>query len=127
MPRVRTPEGDQLLGVIRQLIHGRVPPAYEDPTIEVICQTLVTIMSDPQYYSHLRLVIDLQSRVIQLERALALYQQQMPSPPVRAKAASKPRKTVSKKPAGRPPVRKATKKPPLPHNVRAFKKGAAGR
>lgn len=124
---MRTPEGDQLLLVIRQLVHGRVPPEYEDATIDVICTSLVTIMSDPQYYSHLRLVIDLQSRVIQLERALALYQQQMASPPVRARAASNPRKAVSKKPPGKPPVRKATKKPPLPHNVRSFKKGAAGR
>jgi hypothetical protein len=124
---MRTPEGDQLLGVIRQLVHGRVPPAYEDATIEVVCQSLVTIMNDPQYYSHLRLVQDLQSRVIQLERVIALYQQQMPSPPVRARAAPKPRKAVSKKPPGKPPVRKTAKKPPLPYNVKAFKKGAAGR
>jgi hypothetical protein len=118
MPRVRTPEGDQLLGVIRQLIHGRVPPAYEDPTIEVICQTLVTIMSDPQYYSHLRLVIDLQSRVIQLERALAVYQGRMATPPVA-------RKVTAKKAAAKP--RKVTKKPALPYNVKQFKKGASGR
>lgn len=124
---MRTPEGDQLLLVIRQLVRGRVPAEYEDATIDVICTSLVTIMSDPQYYSHLRLVIDLQSRVLQLERALALYQQQMASPPVRARAAAKPGKPVSKKPPGKPPVRKATKKPPLPYNVRSFKKGAAGR
>lgn len=122
---MRTPEGDQLLGVIRQLVQGRVPPAFEDATIEVVCQSLVTIMNDPQYYSHLRLVQDLQSRVFQLERALAAYQQNMMHAPVRP--APKARKTVPKKAAAKPTVKKATKKPPLPYNVRAFKKGASGR
>lgn len=124
MPRMRTPESDQLLGVIRQLVHGRVHPQNEEATVEIVAQTLIVIMSDPQYYSHLRLVIDLQSRVLQLERALALYQQQMHSPPVRARAAPKPRKAPAKKASG---VKKVAKRPPLPYNVRQFKKGASGR
>lgn len=118
MSWMRTPEGDQLLGVIRQLVHGRVHPSQEEATIEVIAQTLVVIMSDPQYYSHLRLVMDLQSQVIQLERALAAAQGRMVMVPVPVK------KVVAKKAVAKP---KMSKKPPRPYNVKQFKRGAAGR
>jgi hypothetical protein len=119
---MRTPEGDELLAVIRQLVHGHVHPAQEEAMVGVVAQTVVIIMSDPKYYSHLRLVIELQSRVLQLERVLSLYQQQMSSPPVRARAAPKPRKTVAKKPA----KKTVSKTPPRPYNVKQFKRGAKG-
>jgi hypothetical protein len=111
-----TPEGDQLLGVIRGMVHGRVHPSQEEATVEIVARTVVVIMSDPQYYSHLRLVIDLQSRIIQLERALAAYQGRMAPAPVKKVAAKKS-----------PAPRKPTKKPAFGHNVKQFKRGAQGR
>lgn len=120
---MRTPEGDELLGVIRQLVHGHVHPTQEEAVVGVVAQTVVIIMSDPKYYSHLRLVIELQSRVLQLERALSLYQQQMSSPPVRARAAPKPSKTPAKKVVAKKTM---SKKPPRPYNVKQFKRGAKG-
>jgi hypothetical protein len=118
---MRTPEGDQLLGLIRGMVHGRVHPAYEEQAVEIVATTLVMIMSDPQYYNHLKVVMDLQSRVIQLERALALYQQNMPRPPVRASSA---KKVVAKKAPAKP---RPTKKPAFGYNVKQFKRGAAGK
>ena len=78
-----TPEGDQLLGVIRQLVHGRVHPAYEEATVEIVVTALVRITTEPQFYNHLRVVIDLQSQIIQLERALAGYQGRVAPAPVK--------------------------------------------
>lgn len=119
---MRTPEGDQLLGVIRQLVHGRVHPSQEEATVEIVAQTLIVIMNDPQYYSHLRLVIDMQSRIIQLEHALAsLIQPRTVQVPVKRAAV---KKTVAKKAVARP---RPTKKPALPYNVKQFKRGASGR
>jgi hypothetical protein len=80
------------------------------------------MMSEPRFYNHLRVVIDLQRRVAQLEMAIRRYQQKAPRPP---SSAPRPRKKLSKK-APAPTIKKTTKKPPLPHNVRAFKKGAQG-
>jgi hypothetical protein len=120
---MRTPEGDQLLGVIRELIHGRVHPSQEEVTVEIVAQALVVIMSDPQYYSHLKLVIDMQSRIIQLEHALAsLIQPRPPSMPTKRATATK--KVVAKKAAA---PRRPTKKPAHSYNVKQFKRGAAGR
>lgn len=120
---MRTPEGDQLLEVIRSLIHGRVPPGQEETTVEIVTRTVVLIMSDPQYYSHLRLVIDLQSRIMQLERALAIVQNQQRPVMVVAKKAAVKKKAAAKKMAA---PRKVSKKP-LPSNVKQFRRGASGR
>jgi hypothetical protein len=123
---MRTPEGDDLLAVIRQLVHGHVHPAQEEAVVGIVAQTVIIIMSDPKYYTHLKLVIEMQSRIIQLERVLALYQQQMSSPPVRARAAPKPRKATAKKAPAKPTVKKVTKKPAMPYNVKQFRRGAKG-
>jgi len=121
MSWMRTPEGDELLGVIRGLVHGTVHPSQEDRTIEIVVTTLMIILSDPKYYNHLNVVIDLQSRIIQLERALAAYQGRMANPP---RPAAK--KVTAKKGVAKPTVRKVAKKPPLPYNVKQFKRGASG-
>ena len=118
----RTPEGDELLDSIRQYVHGRVPPAYEEVTVEIVATTLVTMMSEPRFYNHLRVVIDLQKRILQLEAALSRYQAKMPSVPPAARPRKRPENAVKKT-----PVKKATKKPPLPYNVRQFRKGAQGK
>lgn len=113
-----TTEGDELLAMIRQYVHGRVPAAHEEAIVEVVAKVVVAIMSEPRFYTQLRVVQDLRIRLAQAERAIAMYQQktQRPTP-----AAPKPRKSVPKK-----AVKKTSKKPPLPHNVKAFKRGAAG-
>jgi topoisomerase IA-like protein len=79
-------------------------------------------MSDPKYYSHLRLVIDLQSRIIQLEHALASLIQPRPTMKVPTKKVAA-KKTVAKKAAAKPRI---SKTPPRPYNVKQFKRGAAG-
>jgi hypothetical protein len=120
---MRTPEGDQLLGVIRDLVHGRVHPSQEEATVEIVAQTVILIMSDPQYYSHLRLVIELQSRIVQLERAIAMYQQNM----VRGSSSApstRPKKAAARKGPAKP---RPTKKPSRSYNVKEFRKGLGGR
>jgi hypothetical protein len=119
-----TPEGDELLGIIRQYVHGRVPPAFEETTVEIVATTLVTMMSEPHFYNHLRVVIDLQRRIVQLEASLRRYQQKAPRAPSAARPRVAPKKAPAKKTAA---PKKVSKKPPLPYNVRQFKKGAAGR
>jgi hypothetical protein len=104
-----TPEGDELLAIIRQYVHGRVPPAYEEATVEVVATTMVTLMSEPRFYNHLRVVIDLQKRVLQLETAIRRYQEKAP-----------PRPRTAPRAAKKPP------KPPLPYNVKQFKRGVRG-
>jgi hypothetical protein len=122
----RTPEGDQLLGIIRALVHGRVPPSQEAVAIEATASTLVAIMSDPKLYSHLRVVQDLQQenwslrqQILHLQRLLAAYNH----PTNHSLKVS-----VKKAPAKKATVRKAVprKKVP-PSNVRAFKRGTSGR
>jgi hypothetical protein len=117
-----TPEGDQLLGMIRQLVHGRVHPNQEEVVVEIVARVVVHIFSDPTFYSHLRLVIDLQSRIVQLERALAIATQQ----PRVGRDYEAAKKVVAKKAAKKLPVVKKTSKRAYP-NVKAFKKGATGR
>jgi hypothetical protein len=121
-----TPEGDELLGIIREYVNGRVPPAFEEATVEIVATTLVMMMSEPRFYNHLRVVIDLQKRIYQLETAIRRYQQK----PVRPSPAARPPRPATRKKAAAPKKmaapKKATKKPPLPHNVRQFKRGAAG-
>jgi hypothetical protein len=116
-----TPEGDELLGIIRQYVRGRVHPSQEEVAVEVIAQILVMMMSEPRFYNHLRVVIDLQKRIRQLEVAIQHYQQK-PARPSPAARPPQPKKVVKK----RVPVKKVAKKPPLPHNVKAFRKGAQG-
>jgi len=121
---MRTPEGDELLGVIRQLVHGRVHPSQEEATVEIVAQTVILIMSDPHYYNHLRIVIDLQSRIVQLERAIAMYQQNLVPRPQGAQ-----KRVVAKKAAARkgPAKPRPTKKPSRSYNVKEFRKGLGGR
>src|SRR3954471_24897995 len=111
-----TPESDELLGIIRQYVHGRVGPPFEETTVEIVAQTLVMLMSEPRFYNHLRIVIDLQRRIAQLETALRHYQQKVPQPSPAARPRP-PKKAVAKK---KMPVPKVSKKP-LPHNVKQFK------
>jgi hypothetical protein len=126
-----TPEGDHLLSMIRQLVHGRVDPQHEEVVVEIVARVTVVIFSDPQFYSHLRLVIDLQSRIVQLERALAIATQQ---PRYVATQRTPAKKSAAKKSAAKrlpvkkaaKPVKKTTKKPPLPYNVKQFRRGAQG-
>jgi hypothetical protein len=114
-----TPEGDQLLRMIRQLVHGRVHPSQEEIVVEIVARVVVHIFNDPNFYSHLRLVIDLQSRIVQLERALAITtQQQRVARPVKKAAKKMPVKKAA-------PVKKASKR--AYPNVKQFKRGAAGR
>lgn len=128
MSATGTPEGDHLLAMIRQLVHGRVPPEHEELVVEIVARTTVVIFSDPQFYSHLRLVQDLQSRIIQLERVISLYQQgQVQARPV--KVAKKVYKAPAKKAAKKLPTQpkpRASKKAPASLNVRQFRKGTQG-
>jgi len=113
-----TPEGDDLLQVIRQYTRGRVHPSHEEAVVEVVAQVLVTMMSEPRFYNHLRVVIDLQRRVYALETAIRHYQTKA-TPPRRTAPV---KKAVKKAPA----VRKVSKKPP-PQNVKQFRRGAQGK
>lgn len=117
---MRTPESDALLAMIQQYVRGRVPPAAEDAVVEAVCHAVVAVMSEPRFYNNLQIVIDLRRQVMQAEQLIAIYQQNsrqghpsQPSPQARKKLPTKP-------------VKKTNKKPPLPHNVKAFKRGAAG-
>jgi hypothetical protein len=119
-----TPEGDDLLQVIRTYVHGRVHPSSEEVVVEIVAQVLVTMMSEPRFYNHLKVVIDLQRRVASLETAIRHYQSKAarPSPGARPPAA---KKAVKKMPAKKAAVRKVSKKPP-PMNVKQFRRGAQG-
>lgn len=120
-----TPEGDELLRMIRRLVEERgVHPTQRDVVTELVARTVVTVMTEPRFYTNLAIVQNLQARVTQLEFAIAQYakQSQRGSP-----AARPPKPMTSRKQAAKKlPVKKISKKPPLPYNVRAFKKGAAG-
>lgn len=122
MSATGTPEGDHLLSMIRQLVHGRVHPQHEEIVVEIVARTVVVVFSDPNFYSHLRLVQDLQSRVIQLERVVALYQQgQVPTKPVKVKKAAK------RLPVKGPAKKSVSKRAPASLNVRQFRKGSQGK
>lgn len=123
MSQTGTPEGDHLLSVIRQIVHGRVPEMYEELVVEAVARTTVVIFSDPNLYGHLRLVQDLQSRVIQLERVVALYQQgQVPQKPVAVK-----KKAAKRLPVKGPAKKSVSKKAPASLNVRQFRRGVQGK
>jgi len=124
MSATGTPEGDHLLSMIRQIVHGRVPEMYEELVVEAVARTVVVIFSDPNFYGHLKLVQDLQSRIVQLERVVSLYQQGQVPPRV---VVSKVYKAPAKKAAKKLPAKKATKKAPASLNVRQFRKGSQGR
>ena len=123
-----TPEGDQLLGIIRDLVHGRVPLHLEEATTEVVARTLVHIMGDPNLYNHLRVVMDLQrenwnlkQQIIHLQRIISSYGHPVRNgqgPKIAVKKAAPRKKAI---------VKKAVAKRPPPSNVRAFKRGVAGR
>jgi hypothetical protein len=117
-----TPEGDDLLRMIRQFVKERgTPPSQIEMITELVARTVVTVMTEPRFYSHLLVVQNLQARVFELERVIALYGQQARQGSPAARPPS-PKKAAKKLPA-----KKLAKKPPLPYNVRQFKKGASGR
>ena len=123
----RTPEGDQLLGIIQALVHGRVHPSQEQTVIEATANALVAIMSDPKLYSHLRVVMDLQQenwslrqQILHLQRLLAAYNH-----PTNQTVKVQVKKAAPRKRA--PAPRKAAAKKVPPNNIRAFKRGATGR
>lgn len=127
----RTPEGDQLLGIIQALVHGRVPRNQELVVIEATAQALVTIMGDPQLYSHLRVVMDLQQenwnlrqQLLHAHRLLSAYNH--PSQNGHTNGQMKLQvKKAPKKPA--PRKAPAARKRVPPSNVRSFKRGATDR
>lgn len=113
-----TPEGDELLAMIRHYVHGRIPPIHEEVTVEIVAKVIVAIVSEPRFYTSLAIVQNLQSRVTQLEFALARYAEKERRGSPAARPGAKAKKAM--------PVKKISKKPPLPHNVKAFKRGAQG-
>jgi hypothetical protein len=112
-------ESDDLLRHIRQFVHGRVPPAYEDLVTELVGRTVVLIMTTPEFYNHLRMVQELQAENWNLRQALITYQraEQIRAQRARARKAPGPAKKAA-------PPKKAT---PAKSNVRQFKRGATGR
>jgi len=98
---------------------------HEEAVVEIVARVVIHIFNDPNFYGHLRLVQDLQSRIVQLERVIALYQQgAVPTKPV--KVTGKVYKAPVKKAAKKLPVKKAAKKGPASLNVRQFRRGSQG-
>jgi len=103
---------------------------HEEAVVEIVARVVIHIFNDPNFYGHLRLVQDLQSRIVQLERVIALYQQgAVPTKPVKVtgKVYKAPvKKAPVKKAAKKLPVKKAAKKGPASLNVRQFRRGSQG-
>ena len=121
-----TVESDDLLRHIYSFVHGRVRPDLEDIVIELVGRTVVTVMTNPEFYSHLTYVQELQREIWNLRQALISYQQ---ADVVRAQRANARRMSAAKKAAPRKVAapRKAAPKKAAPSNVRAFKRGLQGR
>ena len=118
-------EGDDLLNHIRLFVRGRVAPQYENLVVELVGRTVVLIMSTPSFYGHLLAFQELQRENWNLRQALIAYQH---AEQVRTQKA-RTRKAPAKKAAPRkaPTPRKAAPRKAPTSNVRAFKRGAAGR
>ena len=67
-----TTTGDELLARIRQaVVETGVPPSQRDRVTELVGRCVVTIMSDPAFYSQLRVVMDLAQENQLLRQQLA--------------------------------------------------------
>lgn len=110
-------EGDALLAMIRQRVRQMVPPEHQEVVTQIVTATVVTIMSEPQFFNRLTPVMELQHENALLRQHLAQAQamlnrmaparpRKMPTP---RKAA--PKKIVQKAPAVR--VKPRTRRPKI--------------
>ena len=119
-------EGDALLRDIGHMVRGTVPVQWEDQVIELTARSVIHVLSTPAFVNNLLVVQQLQRENWELRSALLSFQKaaQVRQARSAARKAKGPVKKAPKRPAA---PKKATAKKAPTSNVRAFKRGAAGR
>ena len=118
-------DGEDLLAHVRAFVREKVPPKDVETTTEIIVRLIVLLMSKPEFYNHLRIVMNLQAENQALRQRLSRLMDEARTKRLRSQAVKAGmRKTAAAKAT---PVKKAAPvKGSTAANRKAFQKGVTG-